>query len=115
MTESELQQRIAELEAQNLALVEENKKLREALGLPSEIIVAPIQEPSFTIITSPEESFDEDSISIIRKSNLYQKYVIIDERIVWYGNIGLLSYWESEESIMRLESRELAEELKAMS
>jgi superfamily II DNA or RNA helicase len=81
------------------------------------IVLEWLKEPlsrgvSITIITSSEESFDEDSISIIRKPNLYQKYVIIDERLVWYGNIGLLSYWGSEESIMRLESRELAEELK---
>jgi regulator of replication initiation timing len=46
MTESKLQQRIAELETQNLALIEENQKLREALGFQSEIVVAPIQEPS---------------------------------------------------------------------
>ncbi|GHT12596.1 hypothetical protein FACS189426_16230 [Bacteroidia bacterium] len=45
---------------------------------------------------------DMESISVIRKDNLYQKYVIIDERLVWYGNIGLLSFWGSEESIMRL-------------
>jgi hypothetical protein len=67
---------------------------------------------SITIITSPEESFNDNSISVIQKPNLYQKYVIIDERLVWYGSIGLLCFWGSEDSIMRLESRELAKELK---
>jgi len=44
----------------------------------------------------------------------HQKYVIIDNRIVWYGSINLLSYGSAEESIMRLESSELATELEAL-
>jgi hypothetical protein len=40
--------------------------------------------------------------------------VIIDNRIVWYGSINLLSYGSAEESIMRLESSELATELEAL-
>jgi superfamily II DNA or RNA helicase len=76
-----------------------------------------LQEPlnrgiSVTILTSPEEYFSANSISVIPKPDLYQKYVIIDEHLVWYGSIGLLGFWGVEDSIMRLESRELAEELK---
>ena len=41
-------------------------------------------------------------------------FILIDNRLVWYGSINLLSYGSSEESIMRLESRELAAELEAM-
>jgi len=39
--------------------------------------------------------------------------VLIDNRLVWYGSVNLLSYGNSEESMMRLESRELARELEA--
>ena len=39
--------------------------------------------------------------------------VLIDNRLVWYGSVNLLSYGNSEESMMRLESRELAGELEA--
>ena len=53
-------------------------------------------------------------VSVITKPNIHQKYVIIDNRIVWYGSINLLSYGSAEESIMRLESSELATELEAL-
>ncbi|MDR1591750.1 MAG: DEAD/DEAH box helicase family protein [Prevotellaceae bacterium] len=78
---------------------------------------------SITVITRPQESYKEpkpilecikllqSSISVSTKPNIHQKYVIIDNRLVWYGSINLLSYGSSEESIMRLESRELAMEL----
>lgn len=50
-------------------------------------------------------------IKIIFKSNIYQKFAIIDSKIVWYGSINFLSYERAEESIMRLESVNIANEL----
>jgi len=35
----------------------------------------------------------------------------LDQRIVWYGSINLLSFGSAEESIMRLESANIAHEL----
>ncbi|MDR1742371.1 MAG: DEAD/DEAH box helicase family protein [Dysgonamonadaceae bacterium] len=78
---------------------------------------------SITVITRPPESYKEPKpindcinilqsvVSVIQKPNIHQKFIIIDGRIVWYGNINLLSFGGSEENIMRLESRELAAEL----
>ncbi|GHT63189.1 helicase [Bacteroidia bacterium] len=87
----------------------------------------PIQQGiSITVITRPPESYKDarliqeciallqSAVSVIIKSNIHQKYIIIDNRLVWYGSINLLSFGSSEESIMRLESRELAAELEAM-
>jgi phosphatidylserine/phosphatidylglycerophosphate/cardiolipin synthase-like enzyme len=51
---------------------------------------------------------------VIQKPNIHQKFVIIDDHIVWYGSINLLSFGSSEESIMRLDSREIAVELEAL-
>ena len=39
---------------------------------------------------------------------------MIDEKIVWYGSMNLLSRDDVEDNIMRLESREVAEELLGM-
>ncbi len=79
-----------------------------------------------TIITRPESNYKEkdksafydmvNSIrikgaSIIFKSNIHQKFAVIDQRIVWYGSINLLSYGSSEESIMRLDSINISNEL----
>jgi hypothetical protein len=35
----------------------------------------------------------------------------MDQKIVWYGSINLLSFGSAEESIMRLESPNIANEL----
>jgi hypothetical protein len=35
----------------------------------------------------------------------------MDQKIVWYGNINLLSYGNAQESIMRIESSNIANEL----
>ncbi|WP_242877668.1 phospholipase D-like domain-containing protein [Desulfosporosinus sp. BG] len=50
-------------------------------------------------------------VSLIFKSNIHQKYAVIDQRIVWYGSINLLSFGSAEESIMRLDSPNIANEL----
>ena len=80
---------------------------------------------SITIITRPAESYKESepikecithlqtAVTVITKPNIHQKFALIDNRLVWYGSINLLSYGNSEESMMRLESRELAGELEA--
>ncbi|OGO78109.1 MAG: hypothetical protein A2Y23_07915 [Clostridiales bacterium GWB2_37_7] len=48
---------------------------------------------------------------LIFKSHIHQKFAIIDQRIVWYGSINLLSSGSSEESIMRMDSINIANEL----
>ena len=96
-----------------------------------ETILEWLKEPmqrkiSITVVTRPAESYKEpkpireciellqSNVSVITKPNIHQKFILIDHRLVWYGSINLLSYGSSEESIMRLESRELAAELDAM-
>jgi len=53
----------------------------------------------------------EVGISIVFKSNIHQKFAVIDQKIVWYGSINLLSFGSAEESIMRLENLNIANEL----
>lgn len=79
-----------------------------------------------TIITRPEADYSEKDRSafldmvnyiqltganLIFKSNIHQKFAVIDQRIVWYGSINLLSFGSSEQSIMRLDSINIANEL----
>jgi superfamily II DNA or RNA helicase len=77
-----------------------------------------------TIITLPTESYREQErakkcievlqtkVNVKMETDVYQKYIIIDNQLVWYGSIGLLDYINSDDTIIRLESRELVEELK---
>jgi len=79
-----------------------------------------------TVITKPPDNYagkDQEkirecidllmrnSITVKTKNRIHQKFAVIDQRIVWYGSINLLSYGASEESIMRIESLDIAAEL----
>jgi phosphatidylserine/phosphatidylglycerophosphate/cardiolipin synthase-like enzyme len=50
-------------------------------------------------------------VVVFFKSNIHQKFAVMDEKIVWYGSINLLSFGSAEESVMRLESSNIAGEL----
>ena len=79
-----------------------------------------------TVVTKPPEDYkDEDkpkikecigmlmehNITVKTKSRIHQKFAVMDQHIVWYGSINLLSYGISEESIMRIDSVDIAGEL----
>jgi hypothetical protein len=83
-------------------------------------------EANVTVITKPPENYPEkdraniskcielltqSGIAVRTKDRIHQKFAIIDRKIVWYGSINLLSYGASEESIMRIENADIADEL----
>ncbi len=57
------------------------------------------------------ELLEKNGIDLIFKINIHQKFSIIDQRIVWYGSINFLSFGSAQESIMRIESSNIANEL----
>ena len=57
------------------------------------------------------ELLKSSGIKVICKSNIHQKFAIIDQRLVWYGYINLISFGSAEESIMRLNGPNIASEL----
>ncbi|MGI6670155.1 MAG: TOTE conflict system archaeo-eukaryotic primase domain-containing protein [Christensenellales bacterium] len=82
---------------------------------------------SVTVCTRPSSAFQgrnqAASDAAIRKLNsigvqvicaesIHQKFAIIDERIVWYGSVNLLSFGVSQESMMRIISGSVARALK---
>lgn len=48
---------------------------------------------------------------VICQTGIHQKFAIMDNSIVWYGSINLLSFGASQESIMRLVSSSIARAL----
>lgn len=87
---------------------------------------AMINSVKITVVTRPESDYKESDraavvhnaaylraahIKVVFRSNIHQKFAIIDRQLVWYGSINLLSFGTSEESIMRLQSLEIANEL----
>ena len=85
-----------------------------------------VAKDKVVVITRPPEDYLEkdrvnisecinllknNGIRVNTKPKIHQKYAVIDQKIIWYGSINLLSYGKSEESIMRIESMDIAEEL----
>jgi len=86
-------------------------------------------EKRITVITKAIENYpDKDrakiracidllghyDVTVKTKENLHQRFAIIDQRIVWYGSIHLLGYGTQDESMMRVESVDIAAELMEM-
>lgn len=79
-----------------------------------------------TIITKPiEEACENDyennsfcvqylqkhGIFVKYMSDFYQQFTVIDRSIVWYGSVNILTCGKSEDSIMRFENSDIAEQL----
>ncbi|MBN1522387.1 MAG: hypothetical protein JW928_07630, partial [Candidatus Aureabacteria bacterium] len=52
-----------------------------------------------------------NGVIVVFRPRIHQKFAVIDQKIVWYGSVNLLSFGSSEESIMRLMSGNIAYEL----
>ena len=59
------------------------------------------------------EMFENIGIRVIEQENISQKITIIDERIIWYGNINFLGYAENEECCMRIVDNIIASEIES--
>ncbi len=50
-------------------------------------------------------------VHIAFRSGFHQKFTVLDQQTVWYGSVNFLSFGAAEESIMRMESAEIAGQL----
>ncbi|MFZ2633535.1 MAG: DEAD/DEAH box helicase family protein [Desulfosalsimonadaceae bacterium] len=90
--------------------------LKTAIGKKLRIIVVTRSPEDFKPKDHPGlqvtlDLLKNNGISIVFKSNIHQKFTVMDKKIVWYGSINLLSYGSAQESIMRIESINIAGEL----
>jgi phosphatidylserine/phosphatidylglycerophosphate/cardiolipin synthase-like enzyme len=93
------------LQLENTQLKEEIKQLRYQIGIE-------VEQPEGTI--EPRETtaiLKNIGATLLFKPSIHQKFAIIDQKIVGYGSINLLSFGTSEESMMRLASTNIAYEL----
>ncbi len=99
---------------------------RRALQMLPNIEAALAKMVSVAVVTRPTTAYkDKDRVALeetlssmqdagvrlLFKPNIHQKFAVIDQKILWYGSINLLSYGSAQESIMRLESPNIAQEL----
>lgn len=81
---------------------------------------------SAVVVTRPPEDFGEKDraaaeqgiallesydVQVRFRSDFHQKFILIDQTIVWYSSINFLSFGKADESIMRFESAEIAGQL----
>lgn len=79
-----------------------------------------------TVITLKTESYPENRVEKTRQlikqllevgievnqvSTMHEHYAIIDREIVWYGSMNLLSREKEDDNLMRVVSKEIAQEL----
>lgn len=91
-----------------------------------QIINAIKNDIRITIITKPIEDVGENEreninscVQYLQKQGIfinymldfYQRFTVIDRSIVWYGSVDTLTRGKSEDSIMRFENSDIAEQL----
>jgi superfamily II DNA or RNA helicase len=79
-----------------------------------------------TVFSSSPEEYPEDGrehhmdllgrlasagICVKTQNHCHERYAVIDQSLVWYGNINLLSRGKEDDSLMRIVSPEIAAEL----
>lgn len=83
-------------------------------GVAVKAVVRPAEDlPVKDRKTVPDnaEYLRDYGIQVVFRPGFHQKFTVIDGRISWYGSVNILSFGKSEESVMRLESLEIAGEL----
>jgi superfamily II DNA or RNA helicase len=99
---------------------------RRTLQMMQQLDIALRNKVKVIVVTRPTGDFGEKKpaalqgtldmlqhagMNVVFRSNIHQKFALIDQKVVWYGSINLLSFGSAEESIMRLESPNIAGEL----
>ncbi|HEY5510133.1 MAG TPA: phospholipase D-like domain-containing protein [Prolixibacteraceae bacterium] len=91
-----------------------NLKIAYANNVKVIIVTRPAEEYKEKDLNTWQEAIDElksSGVTVILKSNIHQKFVLIDQKIIWYGSINLLSFGSAKESMMRIVSQGIASEL----
>lgn len=85
---------------------------------------------SIVVFTSDPEAYPEDGrehhkeliqrlqasgVRVVLQEHCYERYAVIDNSLVWYGSMNLLSNEKEDDNLMRLVSAAIAEELLEIS
>ncbi|MGC8495150.1 MAG: phospholipase D-like domain-containing protein, partial [Syntrophobacteraceae bacterium] len=94
------------------------RMLPDLASLAERVSVVVVTRPADTyrfkdrpILEASLSSLEKAGARLVFMPNIHQKFAVIDQQIVWYGSINLLSYGSAQESIMRLDSPNIAQEL----
>ncbi|MGC8492439.1 MAG: TOTE conflict system archaeo-eukaryotic primase domain-containing protein [Syntrophobacteraceae bacterium] len=95
-----------------------SRMLPEMAALAKRVSVIVVTRPADTykqkdmpVLEATLSSLENAGVRLLFRANIHQKFAVLDQKIVWYGSINLLSYGSAQESIMRLDSSNIAQEL----
>ncbi len=112
--------------AQEVVIVSPFVTRRRALQMLSTLETALAKRVSVVVVTRPTMAYKEkdrpalektlaslqvSGVRLLCRANIHQKFAVTDQKIVWYGSLNLLSYGSAQESLMRLRSPNIAQEL----
>ena len=83
-------------------------------GVMVKAVVCPAENLPFKDRSSVPDNVEylmDYGVQVVFRTGFHQKYTVIDGRISWYGSVNILSFGKAEESVMRIESAEIAGEL----
>ena len=79
-----------------------------------------------TLLTLPADGYPKERIgktkellakltelgaTVMEKPGIHEHFAVIDKEIIWYGSVNLLSNAKKEDNLMRVKSKEIAQEL----
>ena len=65
-------------------------------------------------ITTAVDALQSAGAEVILHKDLQQRYAVLDERIVWYGNVDLLAFGRRDMDVLRFENADIAGELLSL-
>lgn len=65
-------------------------------------------------ITTAVDALQSAGAEVILHKDLQQRYAVLDERIVWYGNVDLLAFGRRDTDVLRFENADIAGELLSL-
>lgn len=92
----------------------QNIKVAMSKGTKVIIVARPFEDfkgKDVKVWQDPINMLKESGIRLVFKTMIHQKFAIIDQKTVWYGSINLLSFGNAEESMMRIDNINIANEL----
>ena len=91
----------------------------QGLGLSASnimILTKPANEYKSAEVETINEILEKLSVAgfkVVIRSDIHQKFIVIDNQVVWYGSINLLGYGYSAETMLRFVNGEVASEIVA--
>ena len=111
---------------QNIVLVSPTIRKNRIAAIVSLLEKAVSSGVNVTIYTRPSDEYSEDQqtgvtsaitlleskgMTIVTKKELSQRYAVVDQSVVWYGNIDFLAFSRHDANAIRFENTDIAGEL----